>query len=61
MTGGPRFLTCAEVAERWRVSPREVQKLAARGELTHVRLGRAIRIPERVVVEFERSRTVRAG
>ncbi|MGW5147608.1 helix-turn-helix domain-containing protein [Rhodococcus koreensis] len=55
-----RYLTCAEVAERWQLSARQVQRMATRGELTHMRMGKSIRIPARAVEQFERVRTNRA-
>lgn len=56
----PKYLTCAQVADRLCVSERQVQRMAKRGELAHVRVGRSIRIRPGTVVEFERAHTVRS-
>ena len=42
---GIEVLTCAEVAERLRISKKSVYRLVRRGELPALRFGRAIRIP----------------
>lgn len=60
MTELPVWLTTAEVAERWRVSAREVQRMASSGEISHMRAGRQIRISQDTVIAFERSHTTRA-
>jgi excisionase family DNA binding protein len=59
MSSEPSWMTCADVAERWQVSTREVQRMAARGEITHMRVGRQIRINATVVSEFEKAATQR--
>lgn len=56
----PGWMTPAEVALRWHLSTREVQRMAAAGELTHLRVGRQIRIGEDTVLSYERSHTMRA-
>lgn len=38
-----KLLTPADVAERLKVCPRTLDNLAARGALTKIRLGRAVR------------------
>jgi excisionase family DNA binding protein len=55
-----QWSTAAEVAQRWKVSPRVVQRMAADGELDHIRVGRRIRIAESAVLAYERSHA-RAG
>ncbi len=42
---GTEVLTCAETAERLRISQKSVYRLVRRGELPALRFGRAIRIP----------------
>lgn len=54
------WTTAAEVAARWKVTPREVQRMASDGRLPHMRIGRSIRIAEDAVVAYERANT-RAG
>lgn len=39
-----QFLTIAEVAMRWKMSKRHIQRLIERGELGACRFGRAVRI-----------------
>ena len=41
------LLTVHQVAENWRVSVRTVRRMIADGRLPIIRLGRAVRIPER--------------
>lgn len=41
-----RLLTVREAAERLSLSPRQVRRLIAWGQLRAVRLGRAVRVPE---------------
>ena len=45
MPASTEVLTCAEVAERLRISQKTVYRLVRRGELPALRFGRAIRIP----------------
>ena len=45
----PRLLTVAEVALIMRVSRMTVYRLVHAGELTAVRVGRSLRVPERAV------------
>lgn len=58
MTGG--YMTPAEVADRWCLSQREVQRMAATGVIAHFRVGRQIRISVDAVASYERSHTMRA-
>lgn len=58
MTG--RYMTPAEVAARWCLSTREVQRMATTGVIAFFRVGRQIRISEDTVMSFERSHTMRA-
>ncbi|MFD3426051.1 helix-turn-helix domain-containing protein [Nocardia fluminea] len=54
------WLTTAEVAQRWKVTTREVQRMASDGTLDHMRVGqkgRRIRIAESVVTAYERAHT----
>ena len=44
-----RFLTVAEVASALRVSKMTVYRLVHGGDLTAVRVGRSLRVPERAV------------
>lgn len=53
------WLTCAEVAQRWRMTPREIQRMVKGGELAHMRLGRRIRISADAVTDYERAHTRR--
>jgi excisionase family DNA binding protein len=41
------LLTVHQVAENWQVSQRTVRRMIADGRLPIIRLGRAVRIPER--------------
>ncbi|NKY47966.1 hypothetical protein B7C42_08100 [Nocardia cerradoensis] len=59
MSTEPSWMTCADVAERWQLSTREVQRMAARGEITHMRVGRQIRIQAAVVADYEKAATRR--
>lgn len=54
------WLTTTEVAKRWKVTPREVQRMAADGQLDHMRVGRTgrmIRIAASVVAAYEKANT----
>lgn len=53
------WMTSAEVAEAWQISRREVQRMAQRGELQHMRLGRKLRISAAAVRGYERAHTLR--
>jgi len=48
------FLTVAEVAELMRVSKMTVYRLVHAGDLTAVRVGRSLRVPEEAVHEYLR-------
>jgi excisionase family DNA binding protein len=43
------LLTGHQVAENWQVSQRTVRRMIADGRLPIIRLGRAVRIPERAI------------
>lgn len=51
------WLTAADVARRWKVTPREVQRMASEGLLVHMRVGRMIRIATSVVTAYEKANT----
>lgn len=48
----PRSLTAKQVAEHLNLSPSTVYELCARGELRHLRVRNAIRVPEAWLAEF---------
>ncbi|WP_420869064.1 excisionase family DNA-binding protein [Cereibacter azotoformans] len=48
-----RPFTPETLAERWGCSAETIRQLAARGELSHFRVGRMIRIPAAAVQEIE--------
>jgi len=48
------FLTVAEVAELMRVSKMTVYRLVHAGDLTAVRVGRSLRVPEEAVQQYLR-------
>ena len=50
-----RLLTADEVAARWQVSDKLVYKLAAKGEIPCVKLGRRIRFHPDAIDAYERS------
>jgi excisionase family DNA binding protein len=54
--GPDRLLTTGEIAERWRVSPKTVRRLVAKGVLRSVRIGRQIRFRLADVVSLEQRR-----
>jgi excisionase family DNA binding protein len=57
-----RFLTRAEIADRLRVHPRSIDRAIANGDLTAVRIGRAVRVCEDDFASFvERHRSSAAG
>ncbi|BCK58329.1 helix-turn-helix domain-containing protein [Nocardia wallacei] len=60
MTAEVEWMTAAEVAELWRITPREVQRMASRGEIAHMRIGNRIRIAAQTVLDYQRSHTTRA-
>lgn len=47
------FFTPEEVAERWRVSEKTVQRLIRAGKLSHVRIGRQVRLRPSDVQKYE--------
>ena len=49
--GSDEFLTVAELATIWRVSVRTLSRRLAAGEIPHIRVGRLVRIPHKVVLE----------
>lgn len=51
-----RFVTVRELARHWKLSERQVRRLIASGFLKVHRLGRSVRIAERDILAFERSR-----
>lgn len=51
---GVKFLTVAEVATLMRVSKMTVYRLVHSGDLTAVRVGRSLRVPEDAVNEYLR-------
>lgn len=64
MTGSPqsgtrlpevRFLTVAEVAAVMRLSKMTVYRLVHSGELSAIRVGRSLRVPEHAVHEYLRA------
>lgn len=58
------WLTTTEVAKRWKVTTREVQRMASDGTLDHMRVGRTgriIRIAESTVAAYERAHTHAGG
>jgi excisionase family DNA binding protein len=52
------FMTVAEVAKHLGVSRSTVYQLCERGELRHVRVSNAIRVPKRAVVAYLHRRVV---
>ncbi|WP_280420063.1 helix-turn-helix domain-containing protein [Nocardia carnea] len=54
------WLTPEQLAEKWQISVREVQRMCARGRLAHMRIGRRIRISEQTVTDFQRAHMQRA-
>lgn len=54
-TDETRLLTLAELAQRWSVSTRTVQRLAKRGALRFLRIGRQLRFRLEDVVAYERA------
>lgn len=56
-----QLLTYADVAERLQVSERHVQTLAHSGELTPIRLGRAVRFDPDAVDAFVRRKAEASG
>lgn len=49
------FLTVAEVAQQMRVSKMTVYRLVNAGDLTAIRVGRSVRVPERALTDFLRA------
>jgi excisionase family DNA binding protein len=48
----PRLLTIKDVAERLQVSPRTIHRVVANGDLTVIRIGRAVRVSEEALKAF---------
>jgi excisionase family DNA binding protein len=53
----PKYLTVAEVAELLRLSPKAVRCRMVRREIPFVKIGRAVRVAERDLLQFLESRT----
>jgi len=51
------FYTVLQLAFRWSISKRQVDRYIASGELTATRFGRSVRISAAEVARFEASRT----
>lgn len=54
------WMTTGEVAQRWQISSREVQRMAAQGRLAAFRVGRQLRFSPKAIADFERANTTRA-
>jgi excisionase family DNA binding protein len=52
-SSGRVYLTSGEVAARWSVTPRTIQRMAVRGELRSLRVGRALRIAVEDIEAYE--------
>lgn len=50
------YLTIQDVAARWKISVPTVRRMIARGEVSPVRIGRAVRIEYGEIERFERGR-----
>ena len=50
--GAPRLLTIKDVAVRLQVSPRTIHRLVAAGDLSVIRIGRAVRVSEEALKAF---------
>jgi excisionase family DNA binding protein len=61
MSTATELLTVPEVAERLRVEPRFVYRLASSGELIRVYVGRYVRIPANSVEAYIKAHTVEVG
>lgn len=48
--GSPEFLTVAELAVALRVSARTLRRRLAAHEIPHIRVGRQVRVPRRIVL-----------
>jgi excisionase family DNA binding protein len=55
------YYTVKELSQRWGVVPSTVNGLLRKRELTGMRVGKAWRIPEEAVQEYEEAHTYRAG
>jgi len=55
MTQDKPFLTAAEIAERWAVCEMTIRRMLSRGELSHIKLGRSVRIPMSEVKAYEKT------
>ena len=50
------YLTIQDVAARWKISVPTVRRMIARGEVSPVRIGRAVRIEHSEIERFEMGR-----
>ena len=50
------YLTIQEVAARWKISVPTIRRMIARGEVSPVRIGRAVRIEYGEIERFEKDR-----
>jgi len=50
------YLTIQDVATRWKISVPTVRRMIARGEVSSVHIGRAIRFERGEIERFERNR-----
>jgi excisionase family DNA binding protein len=50
------YLTIQDVAARWKISVPTVRRMIARGEVSPVRIGRAVRIEYGEIERFEKDR-----
>ena len=51
------FLTSGQVAERWKVSKRTVERLAKQGELRRLCIGRQVRFRMEDIIAYEKGVT----
>lgn len=56
----PTFYTLAELAARWAVSQKTVNRRIALREIPCVKIGNCVRIPAQGVEAYEQSKTVHA-
>ncbi len=53
--GHDRLLSTDEVATRWRVNPRTVSRIAARGGLQRIKIGHQVRFQLSAILEYEQA------